>query len=260
MLNPISIFKNQKMKLILEKLKQIEVQKNIEILYACETGSRAWGFASPDSDYDIRFIYKHQTDWYLSLNEKNDFINISIKDDLDITGWDIKKCLQLIKGSNAALVERFQSPIIYSEKDNFKSEFNLLIEQCYSRVAVFYHHYSLAKKFKEEILDSSEFKLKSYFYLVRSLLSCKFIINSSSVVPMNIISLMGYISEDECDLINDLIKIKSTVNEKYMHPTEERLVKIVLDLFEYIEPFKNVLPAADFKSESLENFFLKTIK
>lgn len=67
---------------ILAKLKEIELQKGVKILYACESGSRAWGFASPDSDYEIRFIYKHDLDYYLSLWEKTDVIEFMIEDDL----------------------------------------------------------------------------------------------------------------------------------------------------------------------------------
>lgn len=76
---------------IIEKLKFIEQNHNIKILYAVESGSRGWGFASQDSDYDVRFIYIRPTDWYLSIEEKKDFIEFPINDLLDINGWDLKK-------------------------------------------------------------------------------------------------------------------------------------------------------------------------
>lgn len=90
---------------ILQKLKQIEQQKNVEILFACESGSRAWGFASPDSDYDIRFIYKHYLEYYLSLWEKTDVIEFMTEDDLDGSGWDLRKTVRLLAKSNASLLE-----------------------------------------------------------------------------------------------------------------------------------------------------------
>ena len=88
-------------------LTKIEQDKDIKILLACETGSRAWGFASPDSDFDIRIIYLHKKDWYLSLNELKDSIDMMFENnDIDITGWDLRKSLKLLRKSNAALLER----------------------------------------------------------------------------------------------------------------------------------------------------------
>lgn len=127
-------------------LEQIEAKYKIKILYACETGSRACGFPSPDSDYDIRFIYRHERDWYLTLNNQKDTIEF-MDGDLDITGWDLRKSLNLLKKSNVPLIERFQSPIQYFADKNFKAEFKKLIEEYYSPTASFYHHYSLANKF-----------------------------------------------------------------------------------------------------------------
>ena len=89
------------MKNILQILKQIEEEYKLKILYACETGSRAWGFPSPDSDFDIRFIYMHERNWYLFLNERKDTIEFMLNDELDITGWDLNKCLFMLKMSNA---------------------------------------------------------------------------------------------------------------------------------------------------------------
>src|SRR5215471_9995733 len=117
------------MKDILNMLQQIEREYSVKILYACETGSRAWGFPSPDSDYDIRFIYMHERDWYLSLNERKDTIEFMLNEELDITGWDLKKSLLLLKKSNAALIERFQSPVEYYATDGFKDAFKSLIKE-----------------------------------------------------------------------------------------------------------------------------------
>ena len=141
-------------------LTNIEQTKKVQILYACETSSRAWGFPSPDSDYDVRFIYRHERDWYLSLSQLKDTIEYMVDETWDVTGWDLRKSLLLLKKSNAALIERFQSPIVYSEAANFKDEFKQLIEIYYSPTAVFFHHYSLAKNFWGELKDANEVKLK----------------------------------------------------------------------------------------------------
>lgn len=237
-------------------LSKIEEKKKIKILYACETGSRAWGFPSPDSDFDVRFIYMHERDWYLSLSERKDTIE-HMDGELDITGWDLKKCLTLLKKSNAPLIERFQSPIEYYSKPGFKDEFKTLIENYYSPTAVFFHHYSLAKKFWEDIKDADEFKLKSWFYLVRSLLSCNWIVKDKSVLPMDIEGLMVYTSEDIRTELRILIEHKKTVGEKYLHRKEAKLNDWIVSLFELMESSKHDLGVNKNGMQLLNEFFLK---
>jgi uncharacterized protein len=241
-----------------EIMQEIEQKKNIKILYACETGSRAWGFPSPVSDYDIRFVYMHERDWYLSLSQRKDTIEI-MDGDLDITGWDLRKCLTLLKKSNAPLIERFQSPIEYYAVRGFKKDFKKLMESYYSPIAVFFHHHSLAKKFWEDLKDKKEFKLKSYFYLIRSLLSCNWIIRDNTVLPMDIEGLMQYVDDEYKDSLRKLIKLKATVGEKYLHQKDEKMNDQIMNLFEYIEASKENL-AANRKDMSLLNeFFLKML-
>src|SRR5687768_11274605 len=141
-------------------LTQIEEEYKIKILLACETGSRAWGFPSPDSDYDVRIIYAHHKDWYLSLNEGKDTIEKMLENnDLDITGWDLRKVLRLLWKSNPPLLERIQSPIIYKVDPDFLKEINVLAKSCYSKIATMYHYLSMAKKTVGE-LDPKGYKLK----------------------------------------------------------------------------------------------------
>lgn len=239
-------------------LNQIETKKQIKILYACETGSRAWGFPSPDSDYDVRFVYMHQRDWYLGLNQRKDTIEI-MDGDLDITGWDLKKCLQLLKKSNAPLIERFQSPIEYYAVAGFKDDFKKLVESYYSPIAVFYHHHSLAKKFWEELKDKKEYKLKSLFYLLRSLLNCNWIVEDKSVLPMEIFGLMQYATVEQKKKLDELIALKATVGEKYMHPRDEVLNEWITGWFEKAEIGKDKLQANKNDMLQLNEFFLKTL-
>lgn len=239
-------------------IEEIEKKKQIKILYACETGSRAWGFPSPDSDYDIRFIYMHERDWYLSLSQRKDTVEI-MDGDLDITGWDLSKCLTLLKKSNAPLIERFQSPIEYYAVAGFKEGFKQLIENYYSPIAVFFHHYSLAKNFWEDLEDKDEFKLKSYFYLIRSLLSCNWIVKDKSVLPMEIEGLMKYIDEDFKEELRKLIVLKGTVGEKYLHRKDDKLNERILNLFERIELSKESLVANKADMSLLNEFFLKML-
>ena len=246
------------MKKIEEILKAIEKEKKIKILYACETGSRAWGFPSSDSDYDVRFIYMHERDWYLSLSQRKDTIE-HMDGDLDITGWDLRKSLVLLKKSNATLIERFQSPIEYFSAEEFKRAFKSLIEAYYSPTAVFFHHYSLAKKFWEELKDKEEVKLKSYFYLIRSLLSCNWIVKDKTVLPMDIEGLMKLIDTERRAEVRDLIKLKEGVDEKYLYKKSESLDKWVRSLFEMLDSSKENLGVSKADNSGLNRFFLKMI-
>ena len=90
---------------VFPRLHAIETKNNVKIIFACEAGSRAWGFESPDSDYDIRFVYVRPKDWYFSINVENrrDVIELPILDDYDINGWDIRKALKLMRKSNPSL-------------------------------------------------------------------------------------------------------------------------------------------------------------
>jgi len=125
-------------KRIIESLAEIEKTENVTILYACESGSRAWGFASTDSDYDVRFLYIHPPSWYLAVNleSKRDVIERPIEELLDISGWDFRKALMLFRKSNPPLLEWLCSPIVYREELKTASRMRKLAESYYSPSAV----------------------------------------------------------------------------------------------------------------------------
>ncbi|MCE9610243.1 MAG: nucleotidyltransferase domain-containing protein [Chthoniobacter sp.] len=104
-------------------LAQVEAERNVRVLFACESGSRAWGFASRDSDYDVRFLYVHRRDWYLSVEDRRDVIEQPIADDLDVSGWELRKALRLLRKSNPPLLEWLKSPVVYRHDPVFAAEF-----------------------------------------------------------------------------------------------------------------------------------------
>ena len=112
---------------IQEKLQEIEEKEQVKILHAVESGSRAWGFASPDSDYDVRFIYRREPGEYLRLESVRDTIEWQLDEVLDINGWDIKKTLQQFHRGNATLFEWSNSPIVYKTTE----EWHQIYEDCY---------------------------------------------------------------------------------------------------------------------------------
>lgn len=235
---------------------EIERKHKIRILYACETGSRAWGFPSPDSDYDVRFIYMHEPDWYVSLNEQKDTIEF-MEGDWDITGWELRKSLLMLKKSNAALIERFQSPMVYKDKTGFRTDFKKLVDMHYNPVSVFYHYHSLCNNFWDDMKDAQEVKLKSLMYVVRSMLCCVWTLKDVETLPMEIKPLMKYASENIKQRINELIVLKAGKNESYLHPMDELLHGWINETMEMLEERKSEVRIQSADMKNLNEFFLK---
>ncbi|WP_407485584.1 nucleotidyltransferase domain-containing protein [Elizabethkingia miricola] len=212
---------------IIEKLRETEVKYNIEILLAVESGSRAWDFASPDSDYDIRFIYRHSKDWYLTPWDKDETITFMTEDDLDGSGWDLHKTFHLLLKSNAALLSWFYSPIVYIENKSFTKLFEPLVDQCFSPIAVSFHYLSMSKKYLESCRND-EVKLKSYFYCLRTALSGKWITEKKTVPPVLFGDLLVLADSAIRTKIENLIALKATKGESYFHPND-------WELFEFME-------------------------
>lgn len=193
-------------KIIETELQSIEKEFEVTIFFACESGSRAWGFESTDSDYDIRFLYYHDLDWYLSLKEKKDVIERPIDEKLDINGWDLQKTLKLMRKSNPPLFEWLQSPIIY--KDNPKTS-NILKEvfpKYYSSKNCHYHYLHMARGNFREYLKGQEVWLKKYFYVLRPILACRWIEKFDKPVPMEFQLLVEKTLQDS-QLKNDVYNL-----------------------------------------------------
>jgi predicted nucleotidyltransferase len=171
---------------ILSRLGEIEKEEKVTIFYACESGSRAWGFPSKDSDYDVRFLYLRSRDWYLSIDveEKRDVIERPISHMLDISGWDLRKALKLLHKSNPPLLEWLNSPIIYQQKLTVVERIRELVPEYYSPVACLHHYRHMAEGNYREYLKGEIVWVKKYFYVLRPLLAINWIERESTVVPM----------------------------------------------------------------------------
>lgn len=171
---------------IREKLFEIQERERAFIFYACESGSRAWGFPSANSDYDVRFLYVRERDFYLSIDVENkrDVVEMPINDELDISGWDLRKALQLLRKSNPPLLEWLSSPIVYFQDDELLARFRSLVPISYSPTACMYHYLHMARGNYREYLKGDEVSVKKYFYVLRPLLAIKWIEERSEVVPM----------------------------------------------------------------------------
>ena len=149
---------------ILAKLSKIEAKENIVILYACESGSCAWGFPSDNSDYDIRFLYLRPYDWYLSIEQQRDVLEYKLEGDLDINGWDLRKALGLFRKSNPPLFEWLNSPIKYLEKYSTAEKMRQLMPVYYSPIACAHHYLHMVQGNYREYLNGEQVWLKKYFW------------------------------------------------------------------------------------------------
>lgn len=250
-------------KRILETLTEIEARHTIKILFACETGSRAWGFASPDSDYDVRFIYKHTEDWYLSLREKADTLeHMSADGELDITGWDIKKCLQLMWKSNGALLERVQSPIVYTMVADVQPILKMYSELYFSPVATLHHYMGMAKTAFAEVEGKTTSKLKRLFYALRATLACKWILEKGSVPPIVFASMLNELSFDVSlkARIQELTILKADKPESYLHPNEESLCAFITKELQKASRGASVLSGHGKRADELDVLFYRFVK
>ena len=176
---------------VLAALEQIERQHDVRVLMACESGSRGWGFSSPDSDYDARFIYVHRQPWYLSVNERTgpgeaqrDVIELPIDDELDISGWDLRKALRLVSKSNPTLSEWLRSPIHYRGDAQAISELQAAVQQFHSPLGGWWHYFNMASANHRGYLKGERVRTKKYLYVLRPLLACQWIENEPTPPPM----------------------------------------------------------------------------
>jgi predicted nucleotidyltransferase len=243
---------------ILEKLKEIEKSKDVEILFAVESGSRAWGFASPDSDYDIRFVYKNKPEYYLSLWEKPDVIEFMTEDDLDGSGWDLRKAAKLLAKSNAPLIEWLFSPLVYFQNEDFVKQMQDLAVECFSPIATLHHYLGTTKNFME-VCEMEEVKLKSYFYALRTALAGKWIIEDNTFPPVAFADLLPIAPQNVRDKIIELQEIKANQDEKYLHPKEVVITDFLFETIQFNQENASKLESAKKMSEELDLFFRRQI-
>jgi predicted nucleotidyltransferase len=201
---------------ILHRLKSAEEEHEINIVYACESGSRAWGFESPDSDYDVRFIYVRKEDWYLSFDveSKRDVIEYPIVDEIDCGGWDIKKAMYLFTRTNGALLEWLNSPIKYIETGSLANTMRGIAPRAINKTALCYHYSHMARGNAREYLFGDEVKLKKYFYVLRPLLAIRFLESHSTPPPVEFEKLLRSVCPKPLvPIIDDLIELKKKTPE-----------------------------------------------
>ncbi len=247
---------------IITELQNLEKQIDIKILYAVESGSRAWGFASTNSDWDVRFIYVHKRDWYLSIENKRDNIEMMLPDDLDLSGWEMRKALKLFRKSNPPLFEWLNSPIIYLEEKEVVDKFRVLASDFFNPKNCLYHYLSMAKNNFREYLDRDLVRTKKYFYVLRPILACMWIEKTNSMAPTEFQKLYDSQIEnvDLRKIIDELLILKMSGEELGTAPKIEVLNQFLTEKIDY---FTEYVQQFEFKkqmdTDKLDAFFRETL-
>lgn len=246
--------------LILSRLKQIEKENNVKIILAVESGSRAWGFASPDSDYDVRFIYVRPREDYLKLEAQRDVIQLPIDGKLDINGWDLKKTLRLLYRSNPALFEWLSSPVVYLETEP-AAQLRAIMKDYFSRKKNLFHYISMAQNNYREYLNTDTVLAKKYFYVLRPVLACRWVLEKGTQPPMRFSLLASAeLPEELKPVLERLLDIKMHSPEVKKIARIDALNSYLDESIAYIGSLTSGIEDADNNPETLNSLFLNVLE
>lgn len=200
---------------IVAELDRIQSEHDVRVLLAVESGSRAWGFASPDSDYDVRFIYAHPTDWYISIAEPRDVIEEMLPGGLDVSGWDLRKTLRLFAKCNLALNEWIGSPMTYREVSEFRSQLANLVPTFFNPIAAMNHYCTMAERALMENYAAGKIGIKKLFYVLRPLYACRWIEHVQTQPPTAFDNLIDteWTQGSEREWVQELVVRKAAEKE-----------------------------------------------
>ena len=248
---------------ILQRLSEIESKYDVKILLAVESGSRAWGFESKDSDYDVRFIYVHRKDWYLSLIEGRDVIEELDPDGvLDLAGWDLKKALLLMGKGNCAFAEWLNSPFAYYKDMEFFESISTLKDEYFRKVSAANHYYHMAMNHDKRYLEKRGCELKRFMYHLRGLLAAKWAAVHGTYPPVLFNDLVEKMVQDDSIKagIKHLIELKKESSEHNTMIVEDSLIDYANRTAAEIESLFGTFPdekQQDYKK--LDEFFLNIL-
>jgi predicted nucleotidyltransferase len=241
----------------------VEENEGVVILFACESGSRAWGFASTDSDYDVRFIYLRPPPWYLSVAKRRDVIEKPITDELDLSGWDLPKALGLFKKGNPPLFEWLGSPIVYCDRHGVAEALRQEAQSSFAPPSAFHHYLSMAKKNYREYLRGEQVRLKKYFYVLRPILAAFYVEKHHRMAPTPFADLL----EDQLptgsvrDEVELLLDKKKRAQEIDSGPRIDALNDYIENAIETLEAMASDVPKGLVPpSKNLDQIWLDALK
>ncbi|MBH1930501.1 nucleotidyltransferase domain-containing protein [Serratia rubidaea] len=244
-----------------QMLRQVEQRYNVRVLYACESGSRGWGFSSPDSDYDVRFLYVHPPEWYLRVEPQRDVIELPIDHELDICGWDWRKALGLLKRANPTLIEWLDSPVVYQELPESIAALRRVTPEWFSAQRARWHYLSMARKNFRGYLQGEHVRLKKYFYVLRPLLAVRWIDAGKGIPPMRFDQLLAGTVNDPLLLaeIDALLAAKRQAGEAEYGPRRTAIHAFITQELNAEQPLA-ALPKSPAKDDSsLDELLYRTV-
>jgi uncharacterized protein len=247
---------------IKNELARLEVENEIKILLAVESGSRAWGFASEDSDWDVRYIYIHRLDWYLKIDEQKDSQEEILPNDLDLSGWELKKALRLFRKSNPPMLEWLRSPIVYAEQFSPAQNLRELSAQYFDPKSCMHHYLSMAKGNFKEFLQRDAVRLKKYFYVLRPVLACDWIKERNAFPPMEFAKLLdAQVSDARIRReIDELLKRKIAGDEMKEEPKIDILNEFLEEKINFYGDFVGQIAANEKpNTDLLDTLFRETL-
>ena len=215
---------------IREVLLELEQEYQCRFVFAAESGSRAWGFSSLDSDYDVRAIYVKPQEWYTSISEpQKDTIEVMLPDDLDVSAWELRKALRLFKDSNLALFEWLTSPIQYFEDGNFLSAIRACIPHYFNPTKAVFHYLTLSSKCLETMESDNSIPIKKLFYVLRGLLAAHWSGHFGTMPPVKFSKLLipELVPPDILAIIGELQERKKVATEKERIVAPQLLVDFI---------------------------------
>ena len=223
-------------KTITDAIKSIEERHGCRVLFAIESGSRAWGFASPDSDYDVRGVYVNPLDWYLQLkDDAQDTIVEALPDDIDVSLWDLRKALRQMTKSNASFFEWLGSPIIYKD-DGMISMLNALKSECFNPTHVAYHYASMFRKAMEARNADGSILIKKLCYALRASLCLRYVMDVENMPPTPFADVLERVALDpgEREAIREVLAQKGSARESDVIVSDARLANLLVDRYDSI--------------------------
>lgn len=211
----------------------VEAEHDVRIMLAIESGSRAWGFASPDSDYDCRFIFVRPTEHHLSPWPRRDVIETPLDAVLDVNGWELGKALKLVLKGNAVIIEWLMSPVAYRGDIGFRDELLAFAEQFAERRLIGRHYLHLGERQRRTYFaDSKQVALKKIFYALRPAAALRWLRlhPEARIAPMNFHQLIN-----ECDPSADIAASVSTLLAEKAGSRELGIGEVPSDLLAFID-------------------------
>lgn len=247
------------------KLGEVMRQHDARCLWAVESGSRAWGIESPDSDWDVRFIYAHPSTWYLRLVDGRDTIEHPfghMADNLDFQGFDLRKALRLAAKSNPSVLEWLHSPIVYGGDADFHRDL-IEIMRDFSPRALMHHYVSLAsRQYKAYWRDGCPVRFKKYLYAVRPLMCVYWMVNHDyqmPPMPMRELKDQVCLAPWQRDELTILLKMKAEATEIDGMGRFEALDGFITSTLEVGHDMANDAPAREPSIDALQELFWRII-